>query len=183
MRNKMILVLFLFLSIFLFFPNNEPGTIVHAASDPIDDMFDHSSHNGSKLKRDYSTEPTLNYQLDSKEASFLENFAPVLQIFNGLNNMIWYLTIFIVKFAIFILEQAYTLDILNSLLKYVGKIVSGVKTSTYDVFSKTFIVISALVALWNFMFAMKRQKSWEQLIILLIMIGLSTVFLQSQPKC
>ncbi|MFT9494892.1 MULTISPECIES: Yip1 family protein [Bacillota] len=170
---KKALLLILSLSIICFIPSYEAQA--HAAeNDPLDEMLDVSGSK-SKIKKEYKEEPLLNYQLDADE-SFFGSFDMFNKSLHGLNNIIWYVNIFITKLVIILLEQAYTLDLLGSLIKHVDKLVTGIKRSTWDVFAIPFMVVAAIVALINYMMASRRQKSWEQIIVLFILIGLSMLF-------
>lgn len=145
------------------------------AKDPIDTIFDVSSTK-SKITKDYNSKPLMHYQLDAQETNFFANFDAISKALHGLNNILWYLNLFVVKLIIVILDQAYTLDLLGSLVDKVDSLVSGIKTATWDRFANTFIVIAAIVALVNYLFASRKHRSWEQLISLILLIMISVYF-------
>lgn len=142
-----------------------------AATDPINNMFKGGDIQGS-YKPLYTEYSFSNYFLDSK----LGWMDVIDKALNAINNVLFAINILITRLTILLLQQAFNLDLLNFGLKYIGHFINSVNKATWNIFSTSFIAISAIVALFNAFISYKRSRAWEQIFVILIVLLVAVVF-------
>lgn len=146
-----------------------------ALADSMDDMFKtEDPSNKSKVEKQYEKYDMSHYQLDTGDGGWFD-FVNINEAIYGVANFLWQVNTWVVRLIILILTQAFSLDLMEPVLKYTKDLVKAVKGPTWDVFFKPVIIITALYALFNHLIAVRKHKSWEQLIVLVIVSGLATL--------
>lgn len=152
-----------------------PSNGIDGAVNFIETMLPNvDSHGIEKL---YTKYPMWNYTLDT-DSSWYDPVTPAIMM---LINLEVVADATFVRMGIMVLEQAYTLDLLDKISIYIGDFIEAYKKSTWDVFLTPGIVIIGLYILFNSLIASRKSKSLDVFLKSFFVIGFATVFL-AYPK-
>jgi len=145
------------------------------STDFINSLFPSIDSGG--IEKLYTKYPIWNYTLDSDSAWY----DPVTPAIMFVLNLMFIITTFQVRVTITIFEQAFTLDLLNVVADKISLLVDAYKKSSWDQFIGIVMPITGVVVLANATITYKRSKSFQQLLISILILGLSTLFF-AYPK-
>ncbi len=155
-------------------PDNPPRALSNS-SDFIESLM--PSINSQGIERKYTKYPLWNYTMDADSAWY----DPVTPAIMFLLNLGFVIQALFVRVSLSLFEQAYTLDLLNSIGDYIQTFVSSFKRALWDPLAGILLSLSGLVILFNAGISYRRSKSVQQLLVTILVLGIS-VMMFAYPK-